>query len=246
MLTVSSMIRRTKKQGSRAHLLKLSAALVALSIMLIFYGQFLLHTRCDEAGCAVEDEGRGVKVIQDDNDEEDGSRDSALLQRRDEEPVLAQRKKSDRHREIVIDEVRIFGNLNLWSGWSPVDCNCETQEPQDSNQHDDITSVRRQHKKKAFKEEDEEVPTDAVGWRSLFPALSPDSPSPPRQTSRLVEWLRSLSDPAAPAGRVDPAPLGGSGRQPREYLFACARDEFNISDSLVASSEVGGNINGKG
>ena len=64
---------------------------------------------------------------------------------------------------------------------------------------------------------------DAQGWSPLFPPSgSPPSPA----TAKLLEWMRAMSDPNSPMPRADPSPLGES---PREYLFACARDEFNMS-----------------
>ncbi len=87
-------------------LLKMSAGLVALSLLLILYGQFLLHTRCDESGCVGDANGAAEVASASAVGSASDASGSPMLQRRDEEPIVVPRGGGPRGMGIKESEVQ--------------------------------------------------------------------------------------------------------------------------------------------
>ncbi len=80
---------------------------------------------------------------------------------------------------------------------------------------------------------------DEVGWTPQFEPKE----EPTEQSLQLVSWLREMADSSKAMHMPDPSPLSDS---PREYLFACAKDEFNLSSGLNKDSGEGESVRGRG
>ncbi len=230
---------------------KMSLALISLSVMLIFYGQFLLHNRCTASEC-LDDDG--------DNKNKEGDFVLTTLRGKEEvEQLILARGASEKGK----DDITVVKRHRHEDQQDPDVSDGVHQDISDSNDvvgrspDKDVPEIIRHRHRDDVSEEagadgkdtggdveteegssnglDQIVDAKESFGEEMTSPFGINAAEPPPQSLAVVSWIREMSDLNNKSlSRPDPNPLG---ENPRELLFPCARDEITVSDGLENKGE---------